>query len=77
MDINLFAKYSKTIERQASHKKEIIDFIKKETGVIFKEEEIVLEKNKISFHTSSVKKITLLNKKIQEFFFKKKYKLKQ
>ncbi len=73
MEKGLFEKYSKVLHHQSSQKKEIIDFIKITCGAIFSEEEIVIQKKKISFQTSSVKKTILQNKNITEFLIKKGY----
>lgn len=73
MDTGLFEKYSKVLHQQSSQKKEIIDFIQVTCGAIFSEEEIIIQKKKISFQTSSVKKTILQNKKIIEFLTQKGY----
>lgn len=73
MEKGLFEKYSKVLHQQSSQKKEIIDFIQITCGAIFYEEEIVIQKKKISFQTSSVKKTILQNKNITEFLIKKGY----
>lgn len=73
MEKGLFEKYNKVLHHQSSQKKEIIDFIQTTSGVIFSEEEIVIQKKKLSFHISSVKKTILKNKIITEFLTQKGY----
>ena len=73
MDKELFEKYTKQLHNQLIQKKEIITILEEETGVIFTEEEFTLQKNKIIFHTSSVKKTILYNKDIKKIFIKKGY----
>lgn len=73
MDTGLFEKYSKVLHKQSSQKKEIIDFIELTCGALFSEEEIVIQKKKLAFQTSSVKKMVLQNKSITDFFIEKGY----
>lgn len=73
MEKGLFEKYNKVLHQQSSQKKEIIDFIQITSGAIFLEEEIVIQKKKLAFHTSSVKKTILQNKTITEFLTQKGY----
>ncbi len=75
MDQGLFKKYSKVLSIQRSEKEEIIQFIQTTTGVIFHEEELVIQKNKIRFNTTSVKKTILQRKEVKEFLVSKKYTL--
>ena len=73
MDTGLFEKYSKVLHKQSSQKKEIIDFIELTCGALFSEEEIVIQKKKLAFQTSSVKQMVLQNKSITDFFIEKGY----
>ena len=73
MELGLFQKYNKVLTQQLLQKKEIIDFIKQETGVIFTEQEFIIQKNKILFQTSSVKKTILQNKNVITFLIQKGY----
>lgn len=73
MDQDLFKKYTKTLIQRKSQLDDIIIFIKQETGVELLPEEISIKKNKLSFQTSSVKKILLRNKNIEDFLYKKGY----
>lgn len=73
MEQRLFGKYTKVLLQRKSIVVEIIEYIKKETGVEILEEEIELQKGIITFRVSSVKKQVLHSKKIQEYLQKKKY----
>jgi hypothetical protein len=75
MDQNLFHKYTVTIKKAHTKKDEIVTFLEKETGALFLPEEIIIQNNKISFQTSSVKKALLNRKNIQTFLKEKKYKV--
>ena len=59
MEGSLFQKYNKVLKEKKSEKELIIKCIQNETGVVFKEDEIVIQKKSITFHTSSVKKTLL------------------
>lgn len=71
----LFKKYTKVLIQKKNEKEEIILFLFKETGVLFKEEELVIQKYIITFHSSSVKKTLLQKKSIQEFLHTKGYRI--
>lgn len=73
MDQGLFQKYAVTIKKEKDKKEEIITFIEKETGAKLFPEEIIIQKNKISFQVSSVKRILLKKKSIENFLQEKKY----
>lgn len=71
----LFQKYTKVLLQKKNEKEEIILFLFKETGALFKEEELVIQKNTITFHSSSVKKTLVQKKSIQDFLHTKGYRL--
>jgi hypothetical protein len=73
MNEGLFQKYAKVLTQKKNEKDEIIMFLEKETGGIFASEELVIQKNKISFQISSVKKVLLKKKSIQDFLKQKGY----
>lgn len=64
MEINLFQKYNKVIEKKNSEKKIIIECIHLETGALFLDEEIVIKKKTLIFHISSAKKTIFQNKNL-------------
>ena len=76
MEDGLFGKYGKLLTVRNNTLEEIRIYIKKETGVILKSEEIILTKKIISFQTSSVKKTILRKKSIIEFLTIKGYTIK-
>ncbi len=71
----LFQKYTKVLIQKKNEKEEIMLFLFKETGALFKEEELVIQKNTITFHSSSVKKTLLQKKSIQDFLHTKGYRI--
>jgi hypothetical protein len=73
MDQGLFGKYQRFITTRENTYKEISLCIEEETGVILTEEELLLDKKKIKFHTSSVKKMILRNKNIEGVLTRKGY----
>jgi hypothetical protein len=77
MEQGLFGKYAVALSQRKNKQEEIIAFIEKETGVILGTEEIVLQKNNISFQTSSVKKVLLRKKSIEDFLKEKGYIIKR
>lgn len=76
MDQGLFGKYQKTLTQRKNILDEIISFIEQDTTVKLTEEEIIIQKKTISFQTSSVKRIILRKKSVEEFLQKKGYLLK-
>ena len=76
MDDGLFGKYGKLLIVRNTALEEIRTYIKKETGVILEQEEIILTKKTLSFQTSSVKKTTLRKKSVIEFLTTKGYTIK-
>jgi hypothetical protein len=76
MDLNLFGKYAAVLVKQKNKKDEIIECIEKETGITFFSEEIVIQKQIISFQTSSVKKMMLRKKSCEEALKEKGYSVK-
>ena len=76
MDDGLFGKYGKLLTVRNTALEEIRTYIKKETGVILEQEEIILTKKTLSFQTSSVKKTTLRKKSVIEFLTTKGYTIK-
>jgi len=76
MNEGLFEKYKKVLTQKKSEKQEILFLLKEISGIDFKEEELVIEKKKIAFHTSSVKKSIILQKNIQSKLQEKGYTLK-
>lgn len=75
MNEGLFEKYSKVLKQKQSEKEEVITILKEITGIDFIQEEIVVQKKTISFHTSSVKKSIVLQKNIQSKLQEKGYRL--
>lgn len=73
MNEGLFEKYSKVLKQKQSEKEEVIIILKECTGIDFKQEELVIQKKTISFHTSSVKKSIVLQKNIQKKLQEKGY----
>lgn len=76
MNEGLFEKYKKVLHQKQSEKEEVIEILKEITGIIFKENELVLEKKTISFHVSSVKKSVVLQKNTQQKLTEKGYSVK-
>ena len=76
MNEGLFDKYKKVLTQKKNEKEELINFLQEITHIIFTEEELVVEKKKISFRTSSVKKSILTQKNIQSKKKKKGYSIK-
>lgn len=76
MNEGLFEKYSKVLQKKKSEKEEIINLLKEITEIIFKEEEIEINKKIISFHISSVKKTILNQKNIKIKLEEKGYSMK-
>ncbi len=73
MNDGLFTKYLSVIKKRQSVVQDIIEHITKESGVTLTQEEIIIEKKTISFQTSSVKKMLLKKKSIQDFLQEKGY----
>lgn len=71
MDNGLFGKYANVLVERKNKIDEIIDFITQETNIVLYKEEIIIKKNIISFQTSSVKKVLLRKKSIEEFLERK------
>ena len=71
MDNGLFGKYANVLVERKNKINEIIDFITQETNIVLYKEEIIIKKNIISFQTSSVKKVLLRKKSIEEFLERK------
>lgn len=76
MDQGLFGKYVKVLVQRKNILDEIIEYTQQETGVILNSMEIIISKKTISFQTSSVKKVLLRKKSIEDFLKKKGYTLK-
>ena len=76
MNEGLFEKYKKVLVQKNNEKQELIGLLKEITGIDFKEEELVIEKKKISFHTSSVRKSRVIQKSIQNKLQEKGYSIK-
>lgn len=76
MNEGLFEKYKKVLTQKSNEKQEVISLLQEILGIVFKEDEIVIEKKSISFHTSSVKKSILLKKNIQTKLEEKGYRIK-
>ncbi len=76
MNEGLFDKYKKVLTQKKNEKEELINFLQEITHIIFTEEELVVEKKKISFRTSSVKKSILTQKNIQSKLLEKGYSIK-
>ena len=66
MNEGLFEKYSKVLQAKKSEKEEIIVLLVEITGITFTSNELIIQKQSISFQTSSVKKSILHQKKDQE-----------
>lgn len=64
MDEGLFKKYSSQIQKRNTFKKDIINTIKENTGILLKEDELVIIKNQIQLTVSSVVKQKLFQKNI-------------
>ena len=73
MDQGLFHKYAVTIKKEHDKKEELLMFIEKEIGVRLLPEEVIIQKNKISFQVSSVVRILIQKKSIGEFLKQKGY----
>jgi lactam utilization protein B len=76
MNEGLFEKYKKVLTQKNNEKQEVIRLLQEISGIVFKEDEIVIEKKSIYFHTSSVKKSILLQKSIQSQLIEKGYRIK-
>ena len=76
MNEGLFEKYSQVLVQKNIEKKEVLDFLKKISGIDFKENEIVIDNKKISFHTTSVKKSIINQKNINKQLQEKGYSVK-
>lgn len=64
MEEGLFRKYATQIHKRKTTKKELLFFIKANTGISLKEEEVELLKNQIKISTSSAVKQKLFQKNI-------------
>ena len=73
MDQGLFGKYIKTLTVRKNKQEEVISYVQQETGITLLEEEFTLQKNTISFHITSVKKMILQKHSITELLKKKGY----
>ncbi|MEN9881177.1 MAG: hypothetical protein RLZZ308_360 [Candidatus Parcubacteria bacterium] len=73
MDGNLFAKYTKTLEKKRSEKEDIVRYIYEVTGVLCTIEELVIDQKKVTICTSSVKKMILQKYNIQNVLQEKGY----
>lgn len=76
MNEGLFEKYKRVLKQKQLEKQEVINLLKEITGIDFKEEELVITKKVISFHTSSVKKSMMLQKNTQAKLQEKGYRIK-
>lgn len=76
MNEGLFEKYSKVLKEKCKEKEEVITLLKEVIGIIFKEEELVIQKKTISFQISSVKKNILIQKNIKNKLKEKGYNIK-
>lgn len=76
MDQGLFTKHLQTITVRNDIKQRILDLITEKTGVSLNEKEIEISKKRVLITTSSVKRATLLKKKIQEILIEAGYTLK-
>jgi Zn-dependent M16 (insulinase) family peptidase len=65
MDLNLFAKHIKQINKNKTEKEKILNYIQKKTGVILEESNITIKQKKITLNTSSVIYSKLIQKNIQ------------
>ena len=75
MEGNLFQKYNKVLQEKTTEKEHIIECIQNETGVVFKPDEIVIQKKTVTLHTSSVKKTIFKNKNGKDLLKKEGYTL--
>lgn len=73
MDQSLFQKYTKTIDIQKKEKSKVISILQEKSGIVFLEEEIILEGKKVSFQVSSVKQAQLKSKNIKAILTKEGY----
>lgn len=73
MDNSLFNKYKKVVEERDEEKEKVIDLIKKESGIILKEDEINIDSKKIILNISAIKRSHLYRKGIKEFLLKSGY----
>lgn len=65
MEEGLFIKYGKVIQQKKSEKESILQIIKEKTGITFEEHEVVIQKNTVTFHTSSSKRSIIIQKNIK------------
>jgi hypothetical protein len=77
MDEGLFAKYARTITARNTTKQTIIEAILEKTGIQVEQDEIVIVKKEIILSVSSVKKMALTKKNIQEVMSSLGYALKR
>ena len=75
MDSTIFGKYKSLIEERVKEKKEIITFIYEKTNILFKEQEIAVNKKTriININTSSNKRMLFVLKKGEESLKEKLY----
>ena len=61
MDNNLFLKYTKAITKREDDKSILISLVKEVSGIILEKEDFTLEGKKITFTTTSTKRMFLKN----------------
>ncbi len=76
MDESLFNKYINSVKKHKDNKDEIINYIKEKTGIILKEETIVISKKEIILYISSTLKHKLFQKNIKAILLEKGLTLK-
>jgi hypothetical protein len=77
MDEGLFAKYTRTITARNTTKQTIIETILEKTGIQVEQDEIVITKKEVALSISSVKKMALTKKNIEEVLSSLGYSLKR
>ena len=75
MDLSLFNKYKNVVQKRDEEKDKVIEIIKKETGVILKIEDFIIDNKKILFNISSIKKSHLFKKGIEEILKREGYRI--
>lgn len=73
MDEGLFKKHILRIQLHKDGKEEILQFLEKEIGITFLQEEFILSKKNIIFTVTSVKKSMLLKKGVIKLLQEKGY----
>ncbi len=66
MDNSLFKKHLKIFNERDKDKNTIIEHIKNKTKIVLNENEIKIEKKKVSLNISSIKKAELYKHKLEE-----------